>query len=183
MAHKCKNVDVGASSKRSIIVMLPGLLVAEVLFKSLESKQFNNMAMNGLDDKNKLNISKMSMSMRWDRNKDTARDTTLHYENLKQVARVQIVCSVFLPAYDWRFLVTDDETESLAECYPLTDSAAYMCRMGPTFHEPLDDDVATTDETMDDEDDGADVDENATALMAFYGTSDMADGHYDDDEA
>ncbi|KAG5630289.1 hypothetical protein H5410_002006 [Solanum commersonii] len=41
-------------------------------------------------------------------------------------------------------LVTKDEMATLAKCYPLTDSGLYMCRMGPSFQEPIDD--ATTDE-------------------------------------
>ncbi|KAG5590020.1 hypothetical protein H5410_040534 [Solanum commersonii] len=54
--------------------------------------------------------------------------------------------------------VTDDEMETLADRYPLIESAAFLCRYGPTFMEPLDDDEVTTDEAMDDEKDDA-VDE------------------------
>ncbi|KAH0757914.1 hypothetical protein KY290_021407 [Solanum tuberosum] len=42
--------------------------------------------------------------------------------------------------------VTKDEMATLAERYTLTDSAMYMCRMGPAFQEPLDDDDSTADE-------------------------------------
>ena len=37
----------------------------------------------------------------------------------------------------------------------------FMCRVGPAFQEPLDDDEPTIEEVMDD-----DVDDTATALMA-----------------
>ncbi|KAH0764860.1 hypothetical protein KY285_000731 [Solanum tuberosum] len=43
-------------------------------------------------------------------------------------------------------LVTKDEMATLAECYPLKDSALCMCRMDPAFQEPIDDDDSTTDE-------------------------------------
>ncbi|KAH0644669.1 hypothetical protein KY284_032553 [Solanum tuberosum] len=62
--------------------------------------------------------------------------------------------------------VTDAEMETMAECYPLTESATFLCRTGPAFLEPLDDDEATADEAMDDEEDD-DVDEEANALMVF----------------
>ncbi|KAG5589800.1 hypothetical protein H5410_040314 [Solanum commersonii] len=42
--------------------------------------------------------------------------------------------------------VSEDEMATLAEHYPLTDSAMYLCRMGSTFQEPIDDDDATADE-------------------------------------
>ncbi|KAH0754512.1 hypothetical protein KY290_024782 [Solanum tuberosum] len=29
--------------------------------------------------------------------------------------------------------LSEDEIVTLAECYPLTDSAMYLCRMGPAF--------------------------------------------------
>jgi len=62
--------------------------------------------------------------------------------------------------------VTDAEMETMAERYPLTESATFLCRTGPAFLEPLDDDEATADEAMDDEEDDA-VDEEANALMVF----------------
>ncbi|KAH0757758.1 hypothetical protein KY290_021251 [Solanum tuberosum] len=68
--------------------------------------------------------------------------------------------------------VTDEEMETLADHYPLTDSAAFLCRIGPAFLEPLDDDEATADEAMDEEDDVDVVDEEANALMGFYGGRD-----------
>ncbi|KAH0646412.1 hypothetical protein KY284_034296 [Solanum tuberosum] len=64
--------------------------------------------------------------------------------------------------------VTDDEMETLADRYPLIESAAFMCRSGLAFMEPLDDDKA-----MDDEQDDA-VDEGANALMVFDGGDDEA---------
>ncbi|KAH0784226.1 hypothetical protein KY290_003824 [Solanum tuberosum] len=75
--------------------------------------------------------------------------------------------------------ITDDEMENLAECYPLTDSVAYMCRICSAFQEPLDDDEGTADEGMDEEED----DDDAYALMVFDGASDVADGRDDYDEA
>ncbi|KAG5572091.1 hypothetical protein H5410_061857 [Solanum commersonii] len=42
--------------------------------------------------------------------------------------------------------VTENEMETLAERYHLTDSAMYMCWMGLAFQEPIDDDDATADE-------------------------------------
>ncbi|KAH0715114.1 hypothetical protein KY284_008019 [Solanum tuberosum] len=62
--------------------------------------------------------------------------------------------------------VTDAKMETMAERYPLTESAAFLCRTGPAFLEPLDDDEATADEAMDDEEDDT-VDEEANALMVF----------------
>ncbi|KAH0679801.1 hypothetical protein KY284_020886 [Solanum tuberosum] len=53
--------------------------------------------------------------------------------------------------------VTEDEKAKLAESYPLTDSAMYICRMGPDFQEPIDDD----DDATADEEDGLDEDESA----------------------
>uniref|UniRef100_M1DGA8 Uncharacterized protein n=1 Tax=Solanum tuberosum TaxID=4113 RepID=M1DGA8_SOLTU len=62
--------------------------------------------------------------------------------------------------------ITDAEIETMAERYPLTKSAAFLCRTGPAFLESLDDDEATADEAMDDEDDDV-VDEEVNALMVF----------------
>ncbi|KAG5567918.1 hypothetical protein H5410_065066, partial [Solanum commersonii] len=62
--------------------------------------------------------------------------------------------------------ITNGEMETLADHYPLIESATFMCRSGPAFLEPLDDDVATADEAMNDEEDDA-VDEEVNALMVF----------------
>ncbi|KAH0661654.1 hypothetical protein KY284_026585 [Solanum tuberosum] len=62
--------------------------------------------------------------------------------------------------------IIDDEMETMAERYPLTESAAFLCRTGPAFLEPLDDDEATIDEAMNDEEDDV-VGEEANALMVF----------------
>ncbi|KAG5581683.1 hypothetical protein H5410_052310 [Solanum commersonii] len=59
--------------------------------------------------------------------------------------------------------VTDAEMETMAERYPLFESAAFLCKTGPAFLEPLDDDEATADEAMDDEEDDV-VDEETNAL-------------------
>ncbi|KAH0688947.1 hypothetical protein KY289_016305 [Solanum tuberosum] len=64
--------------------------------------------------------------------------------------------------------VTDEEMETLADHYSLIESVAFLCRSGPTFMEPLDDDEATADEARDDKDDDV-VDEEANALMVFDG--------------
>ncbi|KAH0679294.1 hypothetical protein KY284_020379 [Solanum tuberosum] len=70
--------------------------------------------------------------------------------------------------------VTDDEMETLADRYPLIDSAAFLCKSGPAFLEPIDDDEATADEEMDgDDDDDVAVDE-ANALMVFDPGNDEA---------
>ncbi|KAG5572939.1 hypothetical protein H5410_062705 [Solanum commersonii] len=61
--------------------------------------------------------------------------------------------------------VTDEEIETLADRYSLTESAAFLCRSGLTFMEPLDDDEATADEAMDDEKDDDVVDMETNALM------------------
>ncbi|KAG5581078.1 hypothetical protein H5410_051705 [Solanum commersonii] len=47
-------------------------------------------------------------------------------------------------------LVIDDEIK-MGERYPLIESVAFLCRTGPAFLESLDDDEATADEAMDDE--------------------------------
>ncbi|KAH0757339.1 hypothetical protein KY290_020832 [Solanum tuberosum] len=62
--------------------------------------------------------------------------------------------------------ITDEEIETLADRYPLIENAAFLCRFDPAFLQPLDDDEATADEAMDDEEDDA-VDEKANALMVF----------------
>ncbi|KAG5631167.1 hypothetical protein H5410_002884 [Solanum commersonii] len=69
--------------------------------------------------------------------------------------------------------------ETLANRYPLIESAVFLWRSGPTFLEPLDDDEGTADEAMDDDEGTADeamddeeddvVDEEANALMVFDG--------------
>ncbi|KAH0669888.1 hypothetical protein KY285_024024 [Solanum tuberosum] len=63
--------------------------------------------------------------------------------------------------------VTDAEMETMVELYPLTESAAFLCRTGPAFLEPLDDDEATVDEAMDDDEADDAVDDEANALMVF----------------
>ncbi|KAH0675425.1 hypothetical protein KY285_023226 [Solanum tuberosum] len=63
--------------------------------------------------------------------------------------------------------VTDEEIETLADRYPLTETATFLCRSGPAFMEPLDD-----YEAMDDDEADA-VDEDVNALMVF--------GHGDDE--
>ncbi|KAG5599453.1 hypothetical protein H5410_030823 [Solanum commersonii] len=55
--------------------------------------------------------------------------------------------------------VTYDEMETLLDLYLLTESATFQCRTGPAFLEPLDDDKATLDEEMNEDDD--DVHEEA----------------------
>ncbi|KAG5614214.1 hypothetical protein H5410_014038 [Solanum commersonii] len=52
--------------------------------------------------------------------------------------------------------------------YSLIENATFLCMSGPAFLEPLDDDEATTDEAMDEEDDADAVNNEATALMVFY---------------
>uniref|UniRef100_M1DTF3 Putative plant transposon protein domain-containing protein n=1 Tax=Solanum tuberosum TaxID=4113 RepID=M1DTF3_SOLTU len=69
--------------------------------------------------------------------------------------------------------VTDAEMETMAERYPLSESAAFLCKTGPAFLEPLDDEEATADEAMDDEEDDV-VDEETNALMVFDGGDDEA---------
>uniref|UniRef100_M1DCR7 Uncharacterized protein n=1 Tax=Solanum tuberosum TaxID=4113 RepID=M1DCR7_SOLTU len=70
--------------------------------------------------------------------------------------------------------VTDKEMETLADRYPLIESATFLCKSGPAFMEPLDDDKATADEAMDDEEEDADVADEANALMVFGGDNDEA---------
>ncbi|KAH0717888.1 hypothetical protein KY285_013919 [Solanum tuberosum] len=70
--------------------------------------------------------------------------------------------------------VTNEEMETLADCYPLIESADFMCMSGPAFLEPLDNDEATTDEVMDEEDDVDAVNDEANALKVFYGGDDEA---------
>ncbi|WMV41274.1 hypothetical protein MTR67_034659 [Solanum verrucosum] len=52
--------------------------------------------------------------------------------------------------------VTEDEMATLAEHYPLTDSAMYLCRIGPAFQEPIDDDDDTADEENGSDEDASD---------------------------
>ncbi|KAH0689616.1 hypothetical protein KY289_016974 [Solanum tuberosum] len=71
--------------------------------------------------------------------------------------------------------VTDAEMETMAERYPLSESAAFLCKTGPAFVEPLDDDEPTADEAMDDADDAdeaADAADEANAFMVFDGGDD-----------
>ncbi|KAH0757461.1 hypothetical protein KY290_020954 [Solanum tuberosum] len=80
--------------------------------------------------------------------------------------------------------VTEDEMETLAERYPLTDSAMHMCRMGPAFQEPIDDNAATADEEDgseedelddtslgDDDTDAGDGDGNAASMAMEFATN------------
>ncbi|KAH0650410.1 hypothetical protein KY284_030322 [Solanum tuberosum] len=80
--------------------------------------------------------------------------------------------------------VTENEMETLAKRYPLTDSAMYMCRMGPAFQEPIDDDDATAnkedgleedelDDTSpgDDDTDAGDGDGNAASMAMDFATN------------
>ncbi|KAH0754601.1 hypothetical protein KY290_024871 [Solanum tuberosum] len=62
--------------------------------------------------------------------------------------------------------VTNAEMATREERYPLIESAAFLCRTGPAFFEPLDDDEASADEAMGDDDEDA-ADEEANALMVF----------------
>ncbi|KAH0633352.1 hypothetical protein KY284_036140 [Solanum tuberosum] len=69
--------------------------------------------------------------------------------------------------------VTDVEIATMAERYSLTESAAFLCRTGPAFLEPLDDDEATADEAKVEEEEDV-ADEEANALMVFDGGDDEA---------
>ncbi|KAH0661209.1 hypothetical protein KY284_026140 [Solanum tuberosum] len=69
--------------------------------------------------------------------------------------------------------ITDEEMETLADRYILTETAVFLCRSGPSFMKPLDDDEATTDEAMDDEEADA-VDEDANASIVFDHGNDEA---------
>ncbi|KAG5583925.1 hypothetical protein H5410_044359 [Solanum commersonii] len=60
--------------------------------------------------------------------------------------------------------VTDAEMATMAERYPLSESAIFLCKTGPAFLEPLDNDKA-----IDDEDDDDVVDKETNALMVFDG--------------
>lgn len=50
--------------------------------------------------------------------------------------------------------VTEEKMDTLVERYPLKNNDMYMCRMGPIFQEPIDDDDGMTDE-----EDGSNKDE------------------------
>jgi hypothetical protein len=67
--------------------------------------------------------------------------------------------------------VTANEMVELADRYPLTDSAMRMCRIGPDFQEPLDDDEPTVEEAGDDEDEEEPDDTATTALMVVDDTA------------
>ncbi|KAG5600523.1 hypothetical protein H5410_031893 [Solanum commersonii] len=62
--------------------------------------------------------------------------------------------------------VIDAEMETMAKCYPVSESIAFLCKTGPAFLEPLDDDEATDDEATDNV-----VDGETNALMVFNGVS------------
>ncbi|KAH0773550.1 hypothetical protein KY290_010687 [Solanum tuberosum] len=70
--------------------------------------------------------------------------------------------------------VTDAEMETMAERYPLFESAVFLCKIGPAFLEPLDDDETTAYEAMDDEEVDDVVESEANALMVFDGGDDEA---------
>ncbi|KAG5628209.1 hypothetical protein H5410_013427 [Solanum commersonii] len=64
--------------------------------------------------------------------------------------------------------ITNEDIKTLVDRYPLTDNVAFLCRNGPAFLEPLDnDDEATAEEEMDEEDDDVVVDEETNTLMVF----------------
>ncbi|WMV40894.1 hypothetical protein MTR67_034279 [Solanum verrucosum] len=54
--------------------------------------------------------------------------------------------------------VSENEMATLAERYPLTDIAMYLCRMGPAFQEPIDDDDDATVAEVDDSNEDASYD-------------------------
>ncbi|KAG5614586.1 hypothetical protein H5410_014410 [Solanum commersonii] len=64
--------------------------------------------------------------------------------------------------------ITDEEMETLADRYLLTESVAFLCRFGPAFIEPLDDDEATADEAMANEEDDEAVNAETNALMMVH---------------
>ncbi|KAH0717181.1 hypothetical protein KY285_013212 [Solanum tuberosum] len=68
--------------------------------------------------------------------------------------------------------VTDAEMETMAERYPLSESATFLCKTGPAFVEPLDDDKPTADKAMDDEEEAVDAADEVNALMVFDGGDD-----------
>ncbi|KAG5628010.1 hypothetical protein H5410_013228 [Solanum commersonii] len=81
--------------------------------------------------------------------------------------------------------VIEDEMETLAERYPLTDSTMYMYQMRPAFQEPIDDNDATADKEDgsekdksydtgpgDDDIDADDRDANATLMAMDFATND-----------
>ncbi|KAG5616790.1 hypothetical protein H5410_016614 [Solanum commersonii] len=64
--------------------------------------------------------------------------------------------------------ITDIEMEIMAKRYLLSESAAFLCKTGPAFLEPLDDNEANADKATNDEKDD-DVDEEMNVLMVFDG--------------
>uniref|UniRef100_M1DFL8 Putative plant transposon protein domain-containing protein n=1 Tax=Solanum tuberosum TaxID=4113 RepID=M1DFL8_SOLTU len=70
--------------------------------------------------------------------------------------------------------ITDAEMETVAEHYPLSESATFLCKTGHTFLEPLDDDEAMADEAMDGDEEDDIVESEANALMVFDGGNDKA---------
>lgn len=74
--------------------------------------------------------------------------------------------------------VIEDEMATLAECYPLMDSAIYMRRMGLAFQESIDVTVDEDDGLEEDElddtglgDDGGDRDCNAASMTMDFATN------------
>lgn len=68
--------------------------------------------------------------------------------------------------------ITDDEMETLADHYPLIDSATFLFKFGPAFLKLFDDEEATANEEKDnDVEDNVFVDEG-NALMVFDGCDD-----------
>ncbi|KAH0755059.1 hypothetical protein KY290_025329 [Solanum tuberosum] len=65
--------------------------------------------------------------------------------------------------------ITDAEMDTMVERYPLSESAAFLCKTGPAFLEPLDDDETTADEATDNE-----KDEKTNAFKVFDGGDDEA---------
>ncbi|KAH0658257.1 hypothetical protein KY289_027005 [Solanum tuberosum] len=70
--------------------------------------------------------------------------------------------------------ITDEEMETLADPYSLIENVACLCRSGPAFLKPLDDDEPIVDEAMDDEEEAADATYEVHALMVFDGSDDEA---------
>ncbi|KAG5610679.1 hypothetical protein H5410_021960 [Solanum commersonii] len=63
--------------------------------------------------------------------------------------------------------ITDDEMETLADCYPLIDSAAFLYKSRPTFFKLVDDDEAIANEDIDGDDDDDDDDDDDAVDEAF----------------
>ncbi|KAG5584924.1 hypothetical protein H5410_045358 [Solanum commersonii] len=134
MAPKARNVEVSVGSKRNRKGEVVGSSSSQEPFQ-----KFGKKAMERIVDVTRTKVLDTSHSPILSTQKWQTRDDSV-------MARMFVMEELQLRIGGHP--VTDNEMETLAERYPLTENAAYLYRVGSAFQEPPDDDMATADEEM-----------------------------------